>query len=201
MISRDEYGIIIQTDPNDPSYKDGGDSAARMGISALENPADRDWLFLFNSDTGLVRHPFQLNWNDPKLTSRDQLVQFLVGTKKSTAFVTWIFHNKLFINKDIILPDVRLYMYKCADMNPPLWLKILGNANMWLSLIWNTKLKPNEELNQFTCMCIRLGWSKRLIDWHPDIEGNIRSYWQREGYNRPEELGEILIRKLKSLDM
>ena len=190
MITRDKYGIIVQQ----PSM-DGGDSAARMGLYALTD--DKDLSLFKEPETGLlVRHPFQEMWNTSRKTSRDQLVQFCVSDNTAPKEIALRYCKKWFINKDFLSPAVRLYLYKRADLKVPLWLKALGYTEMLLSLVWNTKIKPQEEMNQYACMCIVYGpwFSKQFIKWHPDIYLNISSYW--DGWRDQAEVGDILRKAL-----
>lgn len=191
MIVRDEHNIIVQQ----PSM-DGGDSAARMGISALENSES---LINFRQFNSLVRHPFQEEWAAPKKTSRDQLVQFCVSKQAVPQLVALTYKDKWFINKDFLDFSVKLYLHAVCGAKPPLWLKVLGTVNMWAALLWNTKIKPSDELNQFACQCIVMGphWCKRLVTWHPNIDSNIMDYWS--GWRDQPELGHILLRKLNGL--
>lgn len=192
MIIRDKYGIIVQQ----PSM-DGGDSAARMGIYALAANVD---LSLFKDPvTGLlIRHPHQEGWDNPKRTSRDQLVQFCVSCDVVTMKIASWYCQKWFINKDFLSPAVKLYLYKRAEIKPPALLKILGYAEMMLSLVWNTKIKPNEEMNPFTCMCIVYGqWhSEMFLKMHPDLKNNIMKYWS--GWRDQPEIGQALALALET---
>lgn len=191
MIVRDEHDIIVQH----PDM-DGGDSSARMGISAIENENDRKKLFMFVTLFGLVRHPIQEQWDDSEKTSRDQLVQFCVSDSFATERAALSYARKWFINKDFLAPDVKLYLYRCAKLETPLMVKIFGNMFLWISLVWNTKIRPSEEMNQFSCICIKMGpiWCKRFIDWHPNISEAIMSYWS--GWRDQKEIGEILLKEL-----
>lgn len=93
MIKRDQYGIIVQHDPANPSYADGGDSAMRTGLMALcGSGQDSGNLARFNviNQSGsptdlLVRHPYQFPWNNPNNFTRDQLICYAAGAKSSGA--------------------------------------------------------------------------------------------------------------------
>lgn len=205
MIKRDKYGIICQhhKDSPDDGYLDGGDSCARTGIMGFFSSDDIKIHRLFlvpltvNGDTifQLVRHPYQDEWNKPESTSRDNVVQYFACKYMSMDAFTYA--NKWFINKDFLDPAVKLYLYKSSPKPAPWWLEKLGILVMWASMYFNTCVKPDEEMNQFTCMCIKYGpeWSARLLSWHPDIEKNIRDYWG--GWRDQPEVGEALIKKLK----
>lgn len=190
MIVRDEHGIICQGDANDPSYKDGGDSASRTGIMSLNSLLDSSLLPLFITETNeLVRHPTQKKWNDPKETSRDQLVAYFVSIRNSA--VAHKYAKQWFINKDFLSPIVKLHFYKASGFSAPIWLKVLGKIEMALAMYWNTKIKPDEEMNQFTCVCIRLGYARELFVKHPNLVKNIREYFS--GWRDQREIGEALI--------
>lgn len=194
MLARDTHGIIVQH----PSM-DGGDSAARTGIAALKLEADVLNLERFMTKSGLlIRHPKQADWNDPKKTSRDQLVQFCVSDNKVTALVANKYKDRWFINKDFLDPSVKLYLYACAKVAPPFWLNTIGCMWLFLSFIWNTEIKRWDEKNQFACMCIRFGpqWCHMLIRQHPNISKAIMDYWS--GWRDQKELGYILLETLKA---
>lgn len=203
MIKRDQYGIICQHSKDDPNYMDGGDSLRATGIMALcGSERDTNLLikFYFSSISGLlVRHPFQNNWNEFYKTSRDQVVCAVASGDLSRACFAYLKRGK--VNQDVLDPSVRYYLYKCAGCSEatPRLIKILGKLFLFLSLVWNTKIKPDEEMNQFACICIVMGkfWSRKLYDWHPDVEKNIRDYWS--GWRDQAEIGEALIAKLKSV--
>ncbi|HAB99728.1 MAG TPA: hypothetical protein DCE71_07905, partial [Parachlamydiales bacterium] len=82
MIVRDSFGSICQHSKEDPSYCDGGDSAARMGIHHLFTMSEplENCVILKNGKHELVRNKYQPpKWDNPKETSRDQLIQFCVA--------------------------------------------------------------------------------------------------------------------------
>lgn len=77
---RDKYGIIIQTATEDVNYEDGGDSAFSTGLMAFSgSPQDAMLMHEFIVKGKLVRHPYQPKWDDPKETSRDQVLAFFAG--------------------------------------------------------------------------------------------------------------------------
>jgi hypothetical protein len=197
MIKRDLYGIIVQHNKHDASYGDGGDSLCRTGIMALcGSGIDKNVLWLFSTMNGMVRHPFQKEWRSEVETSRDQIVCGLASGDLPSSALRYAKSGK--VNKDWLDPSVRLYLYKIAGKKPPLWIKSLGWPWLYLSLLWNTKIKPDHEMNQFACICIVMGkwWSKKLIEKHPDIYKNIMEYWS--GWRDQEEIGWALLRKLYS---
>lgn len=203
MIKRDKYGIICQHNfeaPDQPFDTEAqGDSAARTGpMAAAGSEIDMQLVSKFVLPNGkLVRHPFDKKWSDPSLTSRDQLVQYCVY-RGSAAIKTARYYLELGrVNKDWLSPSVRLHLHKVALKKPSLALKVIGELNMWADLIWNTKVKPDEELNQFVCMAIVMGpaWSARLLKMHPDLQANMVNYWN--GWRNQPEVGEALLSLLK----
>ena len=86
-IVRDSNGIVVQHDPNDPNYMDGGDSARVTGLLSLVGN-DKDRLlcsFFVNSNNLGVRHPWQSrnNNDNPNNFTRDQLICLMAGLNKS----------------------------------------------------------------------------------------------------------------------
>lgn len=203
MIVRDQYDIIVQH----PTM-DGGDSASRTGMMALCGTwIDQKNLTSFMTNytyQSLVRHPRQDYWSMPTQTSRDQLVCWAAGVSSlpyHKGMLRWciekFYAGSSFINKDYLAPDVRLYLYKCAGIDAPLLIRLLGWPLFLLSFIWNTKVKPSDEQNQFICICIVMGkwWTKRLYKWHPDLEKNLRDYWG--GWRDQMEIADTIIKKIK----
>lgn len=208
MIVLDDHGFPVQHKPAEAPnfiYKDGGDSSARSGILSLEYPEHKKNLPLFIKDGGLVRHPYQTDLvnkyaaNDPRGISRDSVVQYTVGvddTMPEAQAVLLNYAEEGRINQDFLGSDVRLYLYKAAGKEPPYKLANQGKKWMYISMTWNTEMEPDKEMNPFACMCIRLGnpWAKELVEYHPNIAANIRSYWS--GWRDQSEIGEILIKHL-----
>lgn len=191
MITRDEHGIIVQH----PTM-DGGDSLSRTGIMALcGSEIDTEKLPFFEQKGAvLVRHPYQTEWAEPSFTSRDQVV--CAASSGILKVPAWNYARKGKVNKDFLTPSVRFYLYKASGTKAPLWIRALGKLNLFIDLIWNTKIKPNAEMNQFACICIVMGpwWADKLCSWHPDIIGNIMGYWN--SWRGQPEIAEALIRKL-----
>ena len=197
-IIRDKHAIVIQHSKGEiafsgeSKYQDGGDSAARTGILALSMGLDQENLKKFLFQNGLVRHPFQFDWKDPKKTSRDQVGQACVSDCEASREIAAFYCDKVFINKDICMPDFRMSLYRRAKKKPTLFVALTWLPFMWLSLLWNTKIKPLEEMNQFMCQCYRLGgyWTSLFLHLHPDVEKSLRDYWG--GWRDQIEIGEIL---------
>lgn len=200
MIKRDQFGIIVQHNPDYPEYADGGDSAARTGVMALSGSTqDRALLYEFAIVDKLVRHPGQTQWCTSDKTSRDQLVQWAGGvyttlpTKVMLATVRY-YSQSVFINKDILMPEVRLYLKKVVADDASLLLRAVGTFNFFLSLLWSCFVMPNKESNQIICMCSVYGdwWLQKLRDWHPDLKKSIEDYWAGYPFRDQKEIGESL---------
>lgn len=193
-MKRDNYNIIVQGDLKDPSYGDGGDSAFSTGLMAWAD-SEQDIklmsLFVNYSDLKIVRHPFQEKWNDTSLTSRDQVIAFFAGLrninkvdfKNAQAALLWKsckqYADSWMINKDIITPEVKLYLYRCLNLQEPLHIKLLGYPWAALRLLWNCYVKPNEELNQSIVLFATLGkpWLRLLVKLHPNLNDNLINYF------------------------
>lgn len=209
-IARDSNGIICQV--QEDGTLDGGDSACRTGIMAMcgsEQDIDNLRKFVkpksWNDESKylICRNPggfsnSEQDETDPANTSRDQAVAFfgLKSTRTTYYAAAAVDYSEgWFINKDFLDPSIRLYLrttYYPIETSP-LWMRVFGYAFLFAALIFNTKIKPHEEMNQFVCVCNRFGpwWLKKLRDWHPDLYGNIREYWG--GWRQQEEIGEALI--------
>jgi hypothetical protein len=209
-MQRDRHGIIIQSN-EDPNYEDGGDSAFSTGLMAFSGSLE-DVLLMpqFIIENKLVRHPYQPAWNRPNLTSRDQVVAFFAGlhsvyihnlslVQQQSVRSACIAYAKCgWVNKDILLPDVRLYLYKCAGINPPAITAIFGILFAALSLIWDCFIKPNHEMNQTVCRNIVFGkkWIQTLVRWHPDLNKNLVNYFCGFPFRDKAEIGLALERKI-----
>ena len=196
-MKRDEYGIIIQangTKVNGQLVDDGGDSAFSTGINAFcGSEKDFQLMPLFIKNGKLVRHPYQtINTgtaphNDPLATSADQVKGFFAGlhgraNEPSHSEVKQACLNYARgwrVNKDILSPANKLYLYKCADTKPPLWLSLLAYPNFTGELLVNTKINPGHEQTQFPVMCCMYGaaWISLLREHHPDLFKNITEYF------------------------
>lgn len=208
---RDNLNIICIYDQENKRL-DAGDAPRATGPSALKNKIDHDNLARFLKFVlengklkfvGLVRHPIQniiakdakYAYNDERSTSRDQLIGYCVAFHSEyVKAVAGYFCKKWFINKDFLNPAVRLYLHVCAEIEPSRSLKVIGRFWMNLEMWWNTKKRPDHEMNQFACMCIKLGgyWSHRLLTEHPNLRKNLEDYWNVPWRNQGE-IAEILL--------
>jgi len=204
MIKRDEIGIIGQHNASYPEYFDTGDSSSRAGLMAMAG-SDVDkallWQFL-TKDKELVRHPTDPKWSDPLLTSRDQLINWAGGAAtlpmKYDNLVIFAALKKYaessFINKDVLLPETRLFLYKCAGLEAPIWIRALGYPLFFLKLVYNTKINPGIEQNQIISMCAVYGkwWMRKIKAWHPDLEHNLVDYWGGEEWRNQIEISTAI---------
>ncbi len=209
-MKRDQYGIIIQTN-EDPAYEDGGDSAFSTGLMAFADSRE-DQLLLpkFIIQNKLVRHPYQQGWNESKNTSRDQVIAFFAGLAAldpqnfdprayDILVAACISYAKSWrVNYDILLPDVKLYLYLCARVKPPKLLSVVGKGFAVLSIIWDCFIKPHHEMNQSVCKNIVLGepWIQALHRWHPELENNVAKYFCGFPFRNKSEIGSALTAKI-----
>jgi len=197
-LKRDEHGIICQHDPNVPDYMDGGDSDARTALMALSGSAADIALLpeFFTIGVGLVRHPFQEQWDDVSKTSRDQLVQYASGCYNNATAVAKALQAQYQwrVNKDILLPDVRNHLRLCAGMRGTL----LGYAWLQISIYWASK-HPDEEINQLLSMCLVAGpfYTKLFCARLPHWRENLRQYWGGFPFRDQMEIAEALIAKVE----
>jgi hypothetical protein len=216
---RDKYGIIVQPDeaynPMDPTTwdkVDEGDSAFSTGLnSAAGSMEDYKLMPLFIKDGKLVRHPYSdkntgtAPHNNPAATSRDQVLAFFSGIagKKNIDPVlieACLNYAKGWrVNGDVLSPANKLYLYKCAGVDAPLWLKLIGYPNAAVDLLWNCFIKPNHEMNQAVVANMVYGyrWLKLLQKWHPDLYGNLTEYFS--GWRKRPEIAEGLINMIKRM--
>jgi hypothetical protein len=192
MIHRDQHGIIVQH----PDM-DGGDSLSRTSIMAISgSEQDRKLLLLFARGSLLCRHPYQTQsgFNDPTSVSRDQVVCAAMTGELLVQALHYADIGR--VNKDWLDFGVRYAFYKRNGFTPPLTVRLLGPLNLFLSLLWNCFIRPDEEQNQFACICIGMGpwWCQQLCCWHPDIVGNIFDYF--EGWRDQPEIASKFVEKL-----
>jgi len=193
VIRRDQFGIICQHSHDRPEELDGGDSCSRTGIMARSGSL-KDLALLPKFIVGgkfVVRHPAQPKFSDPKETSRDAIICFFAAQSSDENVGNAAFHyaNSWFVNKDFLDPALKLALYKRSPFDAPLWLEGLGRVWLWIALLWNCFIMPEHEQNQFASVCLIMGrpWITRLYAWHPDLNYNIRKYFQ--GWRDQDEIG------------
>lgn len=202
-MKRDQYGIIIQTEES--NYADGGDSAFSTGLMAFcGSHQDIKLMNLFiTGDSRIVRHPFQdantgtHPHNDPRSVSRDQVIAFFAGLKWSgSVFVRQACINYAKgwkVNRDILGPAHKYYLYKCAGVKPSKVLTFFAYIHQGCSIVWDCFIKPNSEKNQSVVMNSVFGdnWLAFLCRNHPNIFNNIKDYFN--GWRDKKEIGDALI--------
>ncbi len=180
---RDEYGIIGQTDINDPGYFDCGNSAFSTGLMAFcGSLQDIQLMPLFiTEDHQLVRHPFQSAntgthpHNDPRSVSRDQVIAFFAGLKwcvnENVRKACLKYAKGWRVNRDILGPAHKYYLYRCAGVEPSIVLTAFAYLHQGCSILWDCYVKPNSEKNQSIVMNTIFGkrWIKFLYYNHPDL--------------------------------
>lgn len=193
MIVRDKYGIIGQHRPHDSSYFDTGDSARSMGIMACfgskdaQDIIDTHW---FRS----VRHPYDSRWNRLDQQSRDQQVCLMAGAyAKSIDCARKVCDfTGARVNKDILMPDVYLFMRKCLGKDR--WYHyVLGYPFLIMSILYTCLVDTKHELNQIACICRVMGtkWLRLLVWLHPDYADNMHKYWG--GWRDQAEIGDYVV--------
>jgi hypothetical protein len=211
----EKTGIIYQHDKytglaNERSYDD---SAARTGIMSMcgsQIDTDNIHKFLDGMNCKIVRHPDHAWANDPKNTSRDQLVQWCAGIRhpQSTMPVAFYWSNKWFINKDFLSPDVRLYLRKTSYFDASPMLEFWGMAFHYAAILWSAYVDRKEECNQLICISMRLGTIKFLVKHKKNLFEVIREYWGDDvkrdltypdiGWRSQPEISQMIIAKITS---
>lgn len=189
--------VIVQngvTYKEGDSVNDGGDSAFSTGLNAFGgSEQDYQLMPLFIKDGKLVRHPFQtINTgtaphNDPNATSADSVKGFFAGlhgraNEPSHAEVKKAclnYANGWRVNKDILTPANRVYLYKCADTKPPAWLLAMAYPIFSGEMVTNCFINPDHEQTQFSAMASIYGksWIEFLYHNHPNLFKNLDDYF------------------------
>lgn len=225
MIKRDEIGIIMQHDIFTPENRlDGGDSAMRTGLMAVCGSQEDKQLVHMFEQVGLgMRHPYQSPWNNVWNFTRDQLTCLAAGLSAASLLTTSAACKRLYESHrdrgwraqnrekdapgttkkwpdgpDWIAPDLRLHLRLCAGI--PSKYYVIGWAFLWLSLIFNTKIKPEAEQNQFICQLIIAGpkWVKRYKRMHKTWRKNLDEYWC--GWRDQKEIRDAIVNKLEGVE-
>lgn len=207
-IVRDVHNIIVQQPEND-----GGDSAFTTGIMAFSGSIKDEKLCpqFITDNHKLVRHPYQSTntgtaaHNDAKATSRDQVLAFFAGLNNGIIDLrlkkTCInYASNWFVNSDILLPLNRVYLYKLAQTNAPMYLYPLAYINLILHLLWTKLIDKDTELNQTALMCAVYGpvWLRLLLKLRPDTYININAYFS--GWRDKAEIGAAFIARLHHIE-
>lgn len=205
---RDIHSIIIQEGGADGTWLDAGDSAFTTGIMAFcGSEIDRKLMPEFITNNQLVRHPYSTAntgtapHNDPKATSRDQVLAFFAGTDQSpehlfvrSACLQYAKGQR--VNSDVLNFANKFYLYKCAYVRPPILLYPFAYLNQALSILWDAYVKPEHEQNQSVLQNIVFGkrWIKTLYALHPDVRANITEYFS--GWRSKAEIAVALNKKI-----
>ena len=195
MIVRDIHGIIVQHDPQDPNYADGGDSAARVGIMAAFGSKVEQGVLQYYWDAPR-RHPFQTRWYRVADFSRDQWIPWMAGYWAMGRVPP----NKFIwrVNKDILLPDQWLHRAICSKAAR--WYHYpLGYLFLFLHIMWACYVRPGHELNQIASQALVAGpwWLRLLYKSHPNYNKNFREYYG--GWRNQPEIAEFIIKQTHHL--
>lgn len=192
MIVRDNLGIIGQQ--QDDGSIDFGDGCFK---SCMANIAGLNYCSVMHfqeADGRIVRHPTDLKWSNPDLTSRDQLIPWLASCwfNGCTGFVFRALRNYQWrINKDLLIdPSIRWFMRRCSGDKNHSWL---GEKFLRLN-IWYAG-KTDHELNQLVAICLVLVYIKELCASVPDWEKRLHDYWS--GWRGQKEVADALILRIK----
>ncbi len=224
-IKRDQWDIICQHSELDGAYMDGGDSARSTGIMAVAGSKDdKNNLTLFEYKIGTItRHPYQPPWNNPKNFTRDQLIPFMAGCyfagANNVAKRTFTETRKRWFRAqntekdvvgstkqwpdgaDLLSPsDVLFLAVSSRASYPVLFLtSIIGIPWFLLTLLWTTKIKPDDEQNQIICQCLTFGRlaTKIYVKLHPNYKKSLFSYWA--GWRDQREIAVAVAIKIETV--
>lgn len=211
---RDIHGIIVQPegykDAEHKIHDDGGDSAFSTGLNAWAgSKLDHELMPLFIKDGKLVRHPYQdfdtgtHPHNDPRATSRDQVLAFFSGLQSGFPMNEKVqeaclnYAKGWRVNRDILSPANKAYLYMCAGYEVPFLLKPFSHVNKSLELYTNTKINPNHEMNQSVVINSTFGekYLRKLYTDHPNLFNNLIEYFG--GWRGRLEIAENMIARIK----
>lgn len=207
---RDKFGIIIQTDEDNPDYEDAGDSAFSTGLMAFCGSLQDIQLMasFVTLESSIVRHPWQ-NFNtgthphnDPRSVSRDQVIAFFAGLRfngdESVKYACVKYAQGWRVNRDILGPAHKYYLYKLAGVKCGPVLTAFAYLHQGCSILWDCFIKPHSEKNQSIVMNFTFGkgWIKFLKNNHPNIYKNVDEYFN--GWRDKQEIGYWLKRVIAS---
>lgn len=221
MIKRDSYDIIVQHDPNQPTYSDGGDSASRTGIMAMcgsiqDQVLLREFDLEFNGH--LKRHPFQEPYNDYRSFTRDQLLPFMAGAYRAnkqllTFHVFYFYFKRFFIcantitdqgkpkkwwDRDLLSPSHIGHLIICSKMYILYPFLLFSYLDIFIDILWACFVAPKDESNQILSMLDVYGtfYLRIYCKLHPDWKNTVSDYW---GYWRDQkEIGDALIKYIEN---
>lgn len=201
MIRR-EFGLIVQHDPNDPEYGDGGDSSRSTAIMGLFGSRQDQYVLLkhYLGDGLMCRNPNQYKWCDPSNFSRDQMIPYICA----------LYH----CNDDVVLSQIldatikRFCLAQNKDLLTPviIWIMAKGARRAWhyllypiamiwhyLEILYNCKIVPWKEQNQLMCMCKIIGTESVFKKLHPDWKKAVELYWSQYPFRDQAEIAKQII--------
>lgn len=205
MIKRD-YDLIVQHDPYDPTYGDGGDSSRSTGIMATFG-SDFDKLKINRHYVGnglLVRHPKQHEWDRPNNFSRDQLIPILSGLAACKDDYT--------IKKIFLAHLKRGFFCQNYDLtNPAVIGQMILGAKLWylypflivsylwhfIEILFNAYVKPDNEQNQIMCQCMQFKTVKIYKHFFTYWEDAVHEYWSTFPFRDQQEIAIQIMNNFK----
>lgn len=206
-MKRDIHDIIVQPEglqfSDGTVVDDGGDSAFSTGLMAFTGcERDKRLMPLFIKDGQIVRHPFQ-NFNtgthshdDPKSVSRDQVIAFFAGfdvndlgnVHNSSDYlmlrkVCLNYAKSWKVNRDVLMPSNKLYLYKRAGVPAPTHIFVLGHLNFAFDLLVTVLISrfidSEHEVNQSVVMSATYGklHLSFLKKFHPNLWKTVKNYF------------------------
>ena len=220
-IVKDKFGIVVQHDPNDPKYGDGGDSARSMGIMALVGDVKAQYsLVNFVLPTGHgVRHPFQEenNNNDHRNFTRDQLLPLMAGLSMRKDFVMfprklfWSYAKRGFLGqnshdqqgnekpwyrgRDLMHPGHIGFMIQAARLYWLYPLLLLTWPFLILEILFHVVFTRKRESNQLLSMLLVSGTPFLVLYTLLDHEWktHVLNYWSGYPFRDQAEIGDLLV--------
>lgn len=220
MIVYDEHGIVCQHDRHNPTgYLCGGDSARGVGMLALVGDTQsKEVIHKFVTEEGLgVRHPYQsfikdiqLNNDDPRSFTRDQLLCLMAGLHKinridlnrklfyshaSRLFLCQNTHDQYgnekpwYKGRDPLLFHHIGFMVLASKLWYLYWILPAAWLLMLIEIMVNVYVTPDREQNQLLAMLDVYGspWLRLYTEWHPDWKRTTNEYWG--GWRDQKEIG------------
>ena len=193
MISRDAIGLPIRI--REDNTVDFTDSAFLCGmLSLFGSSSDKALLAKYTKSSQLIRHPTgdQLDQSviDPISTSRDALIAWS-STKVDDEQVNLTrlnYARKWFVNKDILLPHLKLYLYRQSGHKVDwynLWLYLVAYKFLLLDILWFCLVsrfqtpEKQHEINQMLSLANSYGrfWLKLFFLLHKSPDENMKDYF------------------------
>jgi hypothetical protein len=189
---------------------DGGDSAARTGVAAFCNSKqDISLLSRFEKNGFMFRHPKQQPWNNPKNSTRDQLLAYLSGCWRSnnlaisrSLLATHAARNYTCQNierdkpgttkfppiGDVLLPDDVMYLHICAG-DEMMFMEPYGQLALQVAIEVADRSAHTDKTN-LMLECIVCGRLNLFVQVHQNYKEMLRWYFVEDrGANR--QLGQV----------